>query len=84
VVPVVNRWTFTSEGRAERVRQESKQRRENFVCRNFLTKKDGRKQWVAIFLDHIGGSRLFSCASGDTILTKRSEKTLTLLTWRIR
>jgi hypothetical protein len=26
-----------------------------------------------IFLDHIGGSRLFSCASCDTILTNRSE-----------
>ncbi|KAK1791232.1 hypothetical protein P4O66_013253 [Electrophorus voltai] len=26
-----------------------------------------------IFLDHIGGTRLFSCASCDTILTNRSE-----------
>lgn len=26
-----------------------------------------------IFLDHIGGSRLFSCAACDTILTNRSE-----------
>lgn len=26
-----------------------------------------------IFLEHIGGSRLFSCASCDTILTNRSE-----------
>lgn len=26
-----------------------------------------------IFLDHIGGSRLFSCASCDTILTNRNE-----------
>ncbi|XP_033103017.1 protein yippee-like 5 [Anneissia japonica] len=26
-----------------------------------------------IFLDHIGGSRLFSCANCDTILTNRSE-----------
>lgn len=33
-----------------------------------LTKTMGR-----IFLDHIGGSRLFSCASCDTILTNRSE-----------
>ncbi|XP_069739691.1 protein yippee-like 5 isoform X1 [Narcine bancroftii] len=26
-----------------------------------------------IFLDHIGGTRLFSCANCDTILTNRSE-----------
>ena len=26
-----------------------------------------------IFLDHIGGSRLFSCANCDTILTNRAE-----------
>ena len=26
-----------------------------------------------IFLDHIGGTRLFSCASCDTILTNRTE-----------
>ncbi|XP_006886711.1 PREDICTED: protein yippee-like 5-like [Elephantulus edwardii] len=26
-----------------------------------------------IFLDHIGGTRLFSCANSDTILTNRSE-----------
>lgn len=26
-----------------------------------------------IFLDHIGGTRLFSCANCDTILTNRAE-----------
>ncbi|XP_017157823.1 protein yippee-like 5 isoform X1 [Poecilia reticulata] len=34
----------------------------------FLVEKMGR-----IFLDHIGGSRLFSCANCDTILTNRAE-----------
>ncbi|KAB0397957.1 hypothetical protein E2I00_016668, partial [Balaenoptera physalus] len=28
---------------------------------------------IRIFLDHIGGTRLFSCANCDTILTNRSE-----------
>ncbi|KAJ8377758.1 hypothetical protein AAFF_G00254310 [Aldrovandia affinis] len=40
-----------------------------------------RERWVPaedgtmgrIFLDHIGGTRLFSCANCDTILTNRSE-----------
>jgi hypothetical protein len=26
-----------------------------------------------VFLEHIGGSRLFSCANCDTVLTNRSE-----------
>lgn len=26
-----------------------------------------------IYLDHIGGSRLFSCANCDTVLTNRNE-----------
>jgi hypothetical protein len=26
-----------------------------------------------IFLDHIGGTRLFSCATCDTVLTNRSQ-----------
>ncbi|KAI1895187.1 hypothetical protein AGOR_G00103730 [Albula goreensis] len=32
-----------------------------------------QKAMGRIFLDHIGGTRLFSCANCDTILTNRSE-----------
>lgn len=33
-----------------------------------------------IFLDHIGGSRLFSCANCDTVLTNRNELVSTRFT----
>ncbi|KAK6307377.1 hypothetical protein J4Q44_G00225250 [Coregonus suidteri] len=33
-----------------------------------------------IFLDHIGGTRLFACANCDTILTNRSERISTRFT----
>ncbi|KAL6488006.1 hypothetical protein MHYP_G00046320 [Metynnis hypsauchen] len=45
----------------------------------YTNETEGRTVWTAecamgrIFLDHIGGTRLFSCANCDTILTNRSE-----------
>ncbi|KAJ3612869.1 hypothetical protein NHX12_019126 [Muraenolepis orangiensis] len=35
-----------------------------------------------IFLDHIGGTRLFSCANCDTILTNREVQDRVMLTGR--
>ncbi|KAJ8289604.1 hypothetical protein GJAV_G00003260 [Gymnothorax javanicus] len=35
--------------------------------------KQTKAKMGRIFLDHIGGTRLFSCANCDTILTNRSE-----------
>ncbi|KAK2856053.1 hypothetical protein Q5P01_004788 [Channa striata] len=43
-------------------------RDEAFRCYRRVEDKMGR-----IFLDHIGGTRLFSCANCDTILTNRAE-----------
>ncbi|KAG7239708.1 hypothetical protein INR49_028644 [Caranx melampygus] len=40
----------------------------NLCCSHLVVSEMGR-----IFLDHIGGTRLFSCANCDTILTNRAE-----------
>ncbi|KAB5539891.1 hypothetical protein PHYPO_G00094390 [Pangasianodon hypophthalmus] len=43
------------------------------LCLNTSYKKNKKRTMGRIFLDHIGGTRLFSCANCDTILTNRSE-----------
>uniref|UniRef100_A0AAZ3Q5G0 Protein yippee-like n=1 Tax=Oncorhynchus tshawytscha TaxID=74940 RepID=A0AAZ3Q5G0_ONCTS len=42
-----------------------------FLCRRSVSADNSTMG--RIFLDHIGGTRLFSCANCDTILTNRSE-----------
>ncbi|KAG9333535.1 hypothetical protein JZ751_011415 [Albula glossodonta] len=41
-----------------------------------------QKAMGRIFLDHIGGTRLFSCANCDTILTNREVQDRVMLTGR--
>jgi hypothetical protein len=43
-----------------------------FIFRN-LSEQTPEPNMGRIFLDHCGGSRLFSCANCDTVLTNRSE-----------
>ncbi|KAF7481116.1 Hypothetical predicted protein [Marmota monax] len=56
----------SKKGRAKSRWQRGSHRRSGFFRTSAI--KMGR-----IFLDHIGGTRLFSCANCDTILTNRSE-----------
>lgn len=44
-----------------------------FSCFSLNLVNPGDQTMGRIFLDHIGGTRLFSCANCDTILTNRSE-----------
>ncbi|XP_023566858.1 protein yippee-like 5 isoform X1 [Octodon degus] len=43
------------------------------LCSQVLVFRTSAIKMGRIFLDHIGGTRLFSCANCDTILTNRSE-----------